>query len=517
MRGRFKILLGVTALALVATGSTASAATASIADLTKDIDEILADARLNGSEAGVLVRDADTEEVLYARNIHTRLLPASNNKLLTAAAALEVLGPDYTFTTSVRSDGKRAGSQLNGDLYLRGGGDPTTLAEDYDSLAEQIADSGVRSVQGKLIADDTFFDSERLGSDWASDDESAYFAAQISALTVAPDTDYDAGSVKVHVTPGASAGSPAKVKVAPETDYVRISNRAVTGSSTGVAVTREHGSNTIVVSGTIGADAEVVRWSSVWEPTGYAADVFGKALARHGVKVESRAEPGSTPEGAKVLASHDSMPLSELLVPFLKLSNNGHAEVLTKAMGREVYQEGSWSAGLQAAEDTLASLGPDMDSMRMEDGSGLSRRDMTTPSHLGELLAAAQGQPWYEEFRDALPVAGAEDRFVGGTLRSRMRGTPAAGNVIAKTGSLTGVTALSGYVTSADGERLIFSIMFNNYLSGKPSDLEDRIAIRLARFSRSEESRQREPYRVSPPKYSNPRSGDLECSWLKAC
>ena len=522
MRGRLRILLSATALALVATSTVAvaesyAAVPASVADLSRDIDAILADPRMEGSQAGVLVRDADTDEVLYARNTDSRLLPASNNKLFTSAAALEVLGPDYTFTTRAVSDARQDGSALKGDLYLVGGGDPTALASDYDTLAKQIADAGVRRVTGKLIADDTFFDAERLGTDWANDDEPYYYAAQISALTVSPDTDYDAGTVIVRVKGGATGAAP-QVTVIPETSHVQIDNRAVTGSSTNLSVVREHGNNTIVVSGTIASGATVSRWSSVWEPTGYAADVFRRALARHGVEVAGKTITGAAPNGAKQLAGHESMPLSRLLIPFMKLSNNGHAEVLTKAMGRKAYGEGSWSAGLRAGREALAALGPNMATMRMVDGSGLSRRDLTTPGHLGALLASAQDEPWFEVWHDSLPIAGNADRMVGGTLRSRMRGTPAENNVHAKTGSLTAVTSLSGYVASADGERLIFSIVLNNYLSGKPSDLEDRIAVRLAQFSRDAEAGTRQaPYQPKRPSYPDQRSGDLECSWLKAC
>ncbi|HEX6076588.1 MAG TPA: D-alanyl-D-alanine carboxypeptidase/D-alanyl-D-alanine-endopeptidase [Micromonosporaceae bacterium] len=518
-----KLLLSVVALVLLVTGPSAvadvpTAVPASVADLTADIDQILTDARLTGSQAGVLIRDADTDEVLYARNPETRLLPASNNKLFTSVAALEVLGPDYTFTTRVSADGRRDGSFLAGDLYLTGGGDPTTLAADYDALAARIADSGIRTVGGRLVADDTFFDANRLGTDWANDDEPYYYAAQISALTVSPDTDYDAGTVIVEVTSGSSAGAPAQVKLIPETGYVHIDNRATTAERTSISVEREHGTNTIVVSGTVASGGLVKDWASVWEPTGYAADVFRRALTRHGIRVLGDVTRGTTPDGAQTLASHESMPLSRLLVPFMKLSNNGHAEVLTKAMGRKAYDQGSWSAGLRAGREALAALGGNVATMRMVDGSGLSRRDLTTPMHLSNLLRTAQHRSWFPVWYESLPVAGEPDRMVGGTLRSRMRGTPAAGNVHAKTGSLTAVTALSGYVSSADGERLIFSIVFNNHLSGKPSDLEDRIAVRLARFSRSEQAGAAlEPYRPEPPRHRDPRADHLECSWLKAC
>lgn len=488
-----------------------------VADLSADLDEILADARLDGGQASVVVRDAETDEVLYDHDGGIRLMPASNEKLFTSAAALDLLGPDYTFDTTVAATARQQGPVLRGDLYLRGTGDPTLLAADYAELAAQVAGAGIGLVTGSVVADDSWFDAQRLGTDWAWDDEPYYYAAQVSALTVAPDTDYDAGTVIVEVAPGAAADAPATITVVPATDYVRIVNRTTTtaeGGETDVVVEREHGTNRIVVSGTIAPGDSVSEWSSVWEPTGYAADVFADALAAEGVQVLGRTELGVTPDAARTVASHESMPLGELMVPFLKLSNNGHAEVLIKAIGRELAGEGSWAAGLEIVAGQFESYGVNTATISTRDGSGLSRRNLVPPAEVATLLDAVQDKPWFDAWYEALPIAGAQDRMVGGTLRSRMRGTPAEGNVHAKTGSLTGATSLSGYVTDADGDRLIFSVIFNDYLSGKPSDLEDRIAVRLAAFTEDESAaaRMRIP---EPPAVELP--DDVECSWVKAC
>src|SRR5690606_24428086 len=186
----------------------------------------------------------------------------------------------------VRAVGRPHGGALVGDLYLRGTGDPTMLAADYDALAAQVAASGVRVVTGDLVADDTWFDAVRLGREWAWDDEPYYYAAQVSALSVAPDTDYDAGTVIVTVRPGAAAGARPVVTLTPETRYVTIDNRATTVGSGGadtIAIEREHGTNRIVITGTVPVNGSATNdWVSVWEPTGYAADVFRRALERHG-------------------------------------------------------------------------------------------------------------------------------------------------------------------------------------------------------------------------------------------
>jgi D-alanyl-D-alanine carboxypeptidase/D-alanyl-D-alanine-endopeptidase (penicillin-binding protein 4) len=479
--------------------------------LTKDLDAILANPGLAGSDVGLVVRAADTGEVLYRHGSDRRQQPASNAKLVTSVAALEVLGPDYRFTTTVGATGRTSGPVLRGDLYLRGTGDPTMLAADYDALAATVAASGVRLVTGGLVADDTWFDDVRLASGWAWDDEPFYYNAQVSALTAAPDTDFDAGSVIVRVTPGTAAGAKATVETVPPTDHVRIVSTAVTGaagSPSSISVDRPHGTNTMTVSGSIPVGASPVReWMAVWDPTGYAADLFRRALAAHGVRVLGPTGRGATPAAARTVADHRSMPLSQLLTPFLKLSNNLHAEILVKAMGRARADRGTWDAGIAAVSGTLTALGVDATRLFLVDGSGLSRMDHIAPEQLTALLIAARAKPWFATWYDALPIAGNADRMVGGTLRSRMLGTPAANNVHAKTGSFTGASALSGYVTSADGRPLVFSMISNNNVGVSVRPIEDAVAVRLAGAGGV----------PSVTVETAPGSSELECSWLKAC
>ncbi|GAA2214958.1 D-alanyl-D-alanine carboxypeptidase/D-alanyl-D-alanine-endopeptidase [Nonomuraea monospora] len=497
----------VAALAWASGPSTPAVAldpSAGVADLTQDINQILSDSRLTIARAGVVVKSAQTGEELYATDAGKLLTPASNTKLFTSAAAAETLGLDYRFPTTVLSTGRKAGSLLTGDLVLRGTGDPTMLADDYDALAAEVAKAGITVVTGKLVADDTWFDSQRLGNDWSWDDETAYYAAPISALTASPDRDYDAGSVIVSV---AADGDQVKVSTTPETDYLKIVNKATAGAETDVLIERQHGTRTVVITGTVADPYQ--EWVAVDDPTTYVSSLFRKSLAKHGVKVLGPTTAGAAPSGAKELAKHESMTLGELLVPFMKLSNNIHAEILTKAMGRKVSNQGTWSAGLKVSTDFAKANGVQVINMR--DGSGLSRRDGFSPGSIVQLLSAVRAKPWFSTWYESLPIAGNADRFTGGTLRSRMRGTPAENNVHAKTGSLTGVTSLSGYVTSADGEPLIFSIMLNQYLSASPKDIEDKIAVRLAQFSRSAAADDTAGLRSA----TGGATGDLECSWLK--
>ena len=531
------VVLGLTTAALTAAGgqlaATATAPNAPAAqapaamtaqghgdeELGAAIDTILADPRFQGSMVSVAVRDANTGEPLYERDVERRLNPASNMKLFSSAAAMDALGPDYRFGTDLLADGAVRGGNLRSDLDLRGGGDPTLRAEDYRELARQLKAAGVDRVQGDLVADDSFFDDVPLATAWSWDDEPFYYSAVTSALTVAPDTDYDSGTVIVRTQPGGAVGSEPVVTLQPQTDAVRVDVRATTspaGSGTDLTVEREHASDRVVVTGSIAADASAnSEWVTVPDPTEYAGDVLARALDAEGVRLTGGVEKGTTPERARVLAGHQSMTVQQLLTPFMKLSNNMHAEALVKTMGREASGTGSWGTGLTVVRDYARRMGVDTSTLRISDGSGLSRFDLLSADHIADLLTAVRAEPWFQAWYDALPVAGNPDRFTGGTLRSRMRNTPAADNLHGKTGSLTSVTALSGYVTNADGRELVFSMVSNNYLSS-PRSAEDALGVTLASWSEDDA----EVPTVSSQglrRATDYGPADLECSWAKAC
>ncbi|MCD5324503.1 MULTISPECIES: D-alanyl-D-alanine carboxypeptidase/D-alanyl-D-alanine endopeptidase [Pontibacillus] len=454
--------------------------------LSAQLTTILNDEKLEGALAGVSVRSADTGEEMYEYNGDLRLKPASNMKLLTAAAALDTLGEEYTFPTEVLGDGEVKGGKLHGDLYLKGKGDPTLMKEDFEELAKSLKQEGIREVKGDVIADDTWYDDVRLSEDISWNDETNYYAAQVSALTAAPNKDYDAGTVIVAAYPGEDEGDQADIQVTPETEYIQVVNQTETVAADqpkDISITREHGTNNVIIEGTIPVDGTRSRsWVAVSEPSGLALDLFHQALKEEGIKVKGEQKlDGKAPASAEQVTSIESMPLEELLIPFMKLSNNGHAEVLVKEMGKVVSDEGSWEKGLDVVENYLTDIGVDADTMRLRDGSGMSHVNMVPANEISELLYKVRSEEWFDEYLRSLPVAGNSERFVGGTLRYRMGDTVADENVQAKTGSLTGVTSLSGYVTAQNGERLIFSILLNNYL-GSVQEIEDEIAITLAEY-----------------------------------
>ncbi|MBY7144681.1 D-alanyl-D-alanine carboxypeptidase/D-alanyl-D-alanine-endopeptidase [Virgibacillus sp. NKC19-3] len=455
--------------------------------LEEKIDAVLDDARIDGAAAGVSVRSAETGELLYEENGDMRLHPASNMKLLSGAAAMETLGSDYQFSTEIWTDGNVQGSELHGDLYLKGKGDPTLMKANLDQFAKDLKEQGIDQIRGNLVGDDTWYDDVRLSEDLNWSDEPFHTGAQISALTLAPDEDYDAGTIIVEVMAAEEAGEKAEVKVTPETNYVTIVNNTEMVPATedkDISIERQHGNNEIVIEGEMPVDGSNSKsWASVWEPTGYVMDVFKNALEEQGIRMIGDASVtfGPTPEDADLLIEKQSQPLEEIYTRFMKLSNNGHGEVLVKEMGKVLKGDGSWDAGLDVLEETVADFDMNTDTMLLRDGSGMSHKNMIPANEFTEMLYAIQDKGWYPAFEETLPVAGHPERLVGGTLRYRMDQAPTQENVLAKTGSLTGVSALSGYVTTADGEKLTFSIMFNNYLASSVEDMEDEIATVLAK------------------------------------
>ena len=490
---------------------------ARLADLVEDIDAILDDPALEDATSGVVVLDPDTGEALYSQEADTQLLPASNMKMFSGAAALEVLGTEHTFATEVVAEAAPGHLRAVDDLYLVGGGDPALTAEDIDSLAAEVADSGVRVVTD-VYADDTWFDDERLVDDWWPEDEPFAYSAQISALTVAHGDRFDTGVTEVVVEP-TSEGEPVEVDPGVAEGYVELDNQAVTGtpgSDDTLVVDRPTGTNTIEVSGSLPADAEPVEeLRTVDEPAGLAGHLFARALEEHGVKVRGDVELGGVPDqwqGVEVLADHTSPELAEIMVPFMKFSNNAHAEILVKSIGQEVADEGSWEAGLTGVEETLTQLGVDTDDLVLNDGSGLSRGNWVTASTVADLLVQTRDTAWAEEFRVSLPVAGDSDPFVGGTLAGRMVGTAAEGVVQAKTGTMTGVSALSGHVSAPDGGGLVFSVVNNDHVGPAPTEVQDAIVVRLAEYLGHGVSGDTFAQRALPE-----GSGELECSWERVC
>ncbi|MFD1848444.1 D-alanyl-D-alanine carboxypeptidase/D-alanyl-D-alanine-endopeptidase [Oceanobacillus bengalensis] len=429
----------------------------------KIMEYITTDVKLQGGLIGVSIRSKSTGKVLFEHQDDIRMHPASNMKLLTSAAALSVLGENYTFQTDIRTAGNIDDNTLHGDLYIIGKGDPTLLPEVFDTLAQALRKRGLTKIEGNVVGDDSWYDDTRLSPDLVWTDEQYYYGAQVSALTASPNEDYDTGSIIIEASASRPLEKPT-IALFPSTDYITILNNAITVTEKiedELIIERKHASNVIEIKGKISIDSEKIKeFMAVWEPTTYALHLFAASLEREGITWNGKVKVGKAKENSQLLLSRKSIPLSELLVPFMKFSNNGHAEILVKEMGKVVYGEGSWEKGLEVMKGELANLGMNMDTIVMKDGSGISHSNAIPANEITKLLHDVQSKSWFHSYLKALPVAGEEERIMGGTLQDRMKGI----KVSAKTGTIEGVSTLSGYMETKKGSEFIFSIMLNHLL-----------------------------------------------------
>ncbi len=474
-------------------GAVASAADP-VAKLRLEIDETLGAPALAHAQWAALVESLDTGEVLYRYNAAKLMMPASNMKILTLAVAAERLGWDFQFETTLASAARLEGGVLGGDLIVGGGGDPTINARGgertrvFEGWAQQLREAGIRRIDGRVIGDDDAFEEAPLGAGWAWDYLDEGYAAPVGALQFNEDL------VDVVVTPGADAGRPASVELRPSASGLTVVNHVQTvaaGSSADLDLRRLPGQTTLEIVGSISADRkEAIRTASVENPTLYFAAALREALIAQGIAVRGEAadiddlapaDRDAVRRDARVLLVHRSEPLAEIAKVLMKVSQNLYAETLLRMLAAPA-APASVERGRAVVREVLASWGVPDASFIMYDGSGLSRYNYVTAETLVTILRRMQRDARHRErFVATLPIGG-ED----GTLRSRMRDTRAAGNARAKTGSIANVRALSGYVSTMDGERLVFSILANHFnLPVATIDaVNDRIVERLANFSR---------------------------------
>jgi serine-type D-Ala-D-Ala carboxypeptidase/endopeptidase (penicillin-binding protein 4) len=489
-----------------------------IEELRARIGEILRQPQLAPAQAAVKIVSLDTGRTLFEENTGRFVHPASNMKLFTVAAALSRLGADFRFTTSVYAQSRPdAAGVLRGDLIVYGRGDPSFAARfndgDYfraiDDLAGRIAAAGVRRIEGSIVGDESYFTGPPLGQGWEWDDLQWYYGAEVSALSV------NDNSIDLMVRSGAGVGAPAVITTGPATPSIDIRNTTsgnstlntssssiiiinrVTTSAPGarrnLTVYRPLNSNTIEVSGSVPLDdSGYTGYVAISRPAMVFTTMLREALARRGVQVtgnvttiDARGRNNTRLQTSTLveIANRQSPPLSEIAALTLKPSQNLYTELILRALGerfRTNQEQTSVEAGIEAVNNFLREANVPAGNFVMADGSGLSRGNLVTANATTQLLTFMSRSPLAQVFFNAQPVAG-----VDGTLRTRMRGTTAEGNVRAKTGTLTGVTALSGYATSAAGERLAFSLIINNY----PRDVDartaftDQIAVLIASFA----------------------------------
>ncbi|APF18905.1 D-alanyl-D-alaninecarboxypeptidase/D-alanyl-D-al anine-endopeptidase [Caldithrix abyssi DSM 13497] len=459
--------------------------------LNEQINFLISDPSLHNAHIGIYIEALKDGRVLYARNPFKLMIPASNMKLFTTAAALIKLGPAFKFTTQITYTGSIKDSILYGNLLIKGSGDPSISGRFYggDRLAvfKQWADSlksrGIREIKGQIIGDARLFKAPKLAEGWNWDDESFWYAAKISALA------YNDNCVDLAIFPDSLAGKTVQVRLFPEYSKVKIINKAITVDRPGQAelkISRLQGKNTIVIEGAMSVNADTVRESITVENVDqFFLDILAQTFEQQGIELSSGVrllnEEETFPEDSlKMLFSFHSPPLSEIIKVINKRSHNFYTEQLLKTMGAVFKGEGSFEAGAAVVREFLNSIGVADEHFINVDGSGLSRKNFVAPIATATLLRYMYYHPDFQYYLNSLPAAG-----IDGTISDRMIGTRAQGKVHAKTGYVGHVRALSGYVNPEGKNPLLFVLMFNNYSVPTPKInlIQDKIAILLTEFS----------------------------------
>ncbi|MEO8621546.1 MAG: D-alanyl-D-alanine carboxypeptidase/D-alanyl-D-alanine-endopeptidase [bacterium] len=450
--------------------------------LTADIDNMLS-TRVKSGKFGVMIVSLTRGDTLFSQNAGEMMQPASTMKLFSTAVALDRFGPEHSFSTDVLRDGTiGADGVVQGNLYLRADGDPSMSARFFKdpnlpmaTLARSVAAAGVKKVTGDLVFDASAFDDRKVPEGWKTKYLGAAYAAKVSALSL------NENVVWVVVSP---AGNVAQVTLEPVTTTIplRSSVRLVQGRG-GRINARRAADGGIDVSGSIGSLNGPLRYSLVVDdPARFTAGALQGALQNVGVTVDGTVRAARTPTTATKVASFASPPLSEIVSEMNRESINIVAELLFRDAGRAVAPDGMSSAdvALTNLRDFLSKkVGADPQGVRVFDGSGLSTLDYLTPRTMIQLLSYAHRGPWSSAFHGSLPVAGESE-----LLRRRMRGTPAEGNLHAKTGTTDTVIGLGGFVTAKDGEIVAFSFLYNGNDRWNAKATMDAMGATLANFVR---------------------------------
>ncbi len=472
-------------------------------ELGVKIDRAIDESKFATARWGVYASSLRDGRTLYARNADKPITPASNMKVYTTAVALDLLGADYRWRTSVHvAAAADANGTINGDIILYGRGAPDFSSETkggrtdaLGQLADDLYDRGVRRVRGNVIGDESYFRGEALGDGWLWNDVQWYFGAEISALSI------NGNATTLTVTPASKAGDALNIKFDIPTDFFQVRNDANTlerGTPTSLGITRGLSDNEFRIWGDFPAGGRGFSARlAAHRPALWAATLFRDALRKRGIVVEGEARMRDAranldarfdPQSAVELSSIKSRTLGEIVRSTNKESINLYAELILRTLGKErgalapdgdpqrMRMRGDDEAGAAVVHMWIERAGISTAGLSLHDGSGLSRLDLVTPEVTARLLAAIALTPSAGIFRDSLPVAGRD-----GTLGGRLRNV--AGRIQAKTGTLTYNNSLSGYVVTDDGEMLAFSIICNNETAeGSSTPVIDEIARLLASY-----------------------------------
>jgi len=458
--------------------------------LARQIDLQIAEPELQTALVGVMVQSAETGEIIYQRNANTLMLPASNEKIVTSIAALLKLGPGFQYKTEIYTTGQVEDGVLNGDLVIAGSGDPTfsyRFCEEnarcfvFQSWADSLHARGIHTINGNIIGIDDVFDDEFIGYGWSANNLSYAYSAQIGGLM------FNENKAQL-ILNADSSGEYLNISVIPDLGYLKLQpDLEINADKTEISVDRRLETNLIRIKGKIQPGFQTKENLSIHDPTQYFLAGLKWELIRQGIKIygdpiDADLVAGREKlSGKKPLFTYTSPPFKDVLKILMKESQNLYAESLVKLLGNKFGNEGSFAEGEKVVKETLQRFGLDANSYSYMDGSGLCRYNYISPALIVKLLRNMHYHPYGEVFRQSLPIAG-----VDGTIRSRMKGTVAQNNIFAKTGTISNARCLSGYATTKDGETLVFSTMFNNFICSVNvvMDIQDRICMLLTAFSR---------------------------------
>lgn len=468
-----------------------------VEELRGELEAILTSTGNRTGSWGVLALSLDRGDTLLSLNPHTPLIPASNQKLLTSAAALHALGPDFRYSTFLLTRGTRSGDVLEGDLVLYGTGDPTLSDRFYpgemavlDTLARRLLDAGVQEIRGDLLVDGSYFSGPDLHPEWDPEDLNDPFAAPVPAVS------FNENIITVRVSAREEAGQPPSIVTTPEGSGIPVINTALTaarGTRSRIWLLRDSPWDPIGIDGEIPVGGrEVWRQLPVPDPLVFTGREMERALAAAGIRLTGEVRVTRDPStsilfqpqvGAnpvETLAVLESPPLLEILRVVNKESHNLLAEAVGKTLGRLVVGQGSYEGTEEALRRfLLREVGVPPEELKVSDGSGLSPGNRLSPAVIVRLLQFMAQSPRWEDFWSTLPEAGRRREL------RRMSGTPATRNLRAKTGTMDGVSALSGMVRTRSGERILFSILSNGVASEmRAKRAEDQVGIRLASLTR---------------------------------
>jgi serine-type D-Ala-D-Ala carboxypeptidase/endopeptidase (penicillin-binding protein 4) len=476
--------------------------------LARELDRTIDESASAQARWGVFVMSMNDGRVIYSRNGDKLFTPASNMKIFTTAVALDLLGPNHRWRTSVYAPTPWNDSGvIEGDLTLYGRGAPDLDSRNKDSLpalADQLYQRGLRHLRGNIIGDQSYFRGNLYGEGWQWNDLQWYFGAEPSALSI------DENTIEVTITPANKPGGAADVVITPNDNYVRLTNSTKTADGdtpTTIGILRDLSSNDLRVWGEFPTRGRSFSaFLSIYNPARRAATLFKQALIARGIQVDGEPQDRDARvaddkkfdlQKAIEIASVESKSLGEIVRQTNKESNNLYAELILRTLGKEQgasapdpdprrnRTRGDDAAGIAVIQSWLNSHGIPAKALALHDGSGLSRLDLVTPESAARLLVVISKSPSSSDFRDSLPIAGRD-----GTLNGRL--VSASGRILAKTGTLTYDHSLSGYALTAGGEVLAFSIMCNDAAGQtRPVATIDALAKLLAAYGTADNGKSR--------------------------